>query len=62
MPEKIDNAGVRRDRIPLAAKDSGEKGAVSSSRIDVVKIADKVYRLMRSDLILERERTTKMGG
>ena len=58
MPEKIGNTGMRtRGRETLAANDSGEKGSVPSSRIDVVKIADKVYRLMQSDLILERERT-----
>ena len=46
------------DSVPLAAKDSGKEGAESSPRINLVKVADKVYRLMRSDLILERERTT----
>jgi len=30
--------------------------------IDVRKVADKVYNLMRHDLILERERATRLGG
>ncbi len=51
-----------RNRVLLVTKDSDKKGDESSPRINLDKIADKVYRLMRSYLILERERTTKMGG
>ncbi len=32
------------------------------SREDLEKIAEKVYRMMRRDLMLERERATKIGG
>ena len=30
--------------------------------IDLEAVADKVYRLMQSDLVLERERATRLGG
>jgi len=39
-----------------------EKRAETASRIDVGEVADRVYRLMQRDLILERERATKLGG
>lgn len=32
------------------------------SREDLEEIADKVYRMMRHDLMLERERAIKIGG
>ena len=47
-----------RDSIQLAAEDSEKIKPESSPRINVGKVADKVYRLMRNDLILERERAT----
>jgi len=34
----------------------------SQPHVDLEEIADKVYRLMQHDLILERERATKVGG
>jgi len=34
----------------------------SQPHVDLKEIADKVYRLMQHDLILERERATKVGG
>ena len=36
-----------------------EKGSKSPPRRNVVEIADRVYRLMQHDLILERERVAK---
>lgn len=45
----------------LFAQDSGNK-AKSPATINAVAVADKVYHLMQHDLILERERTTKLGG
>ena len=32
------------------------------SREDLEEIAEKVYRMMRHDLMLERERASKIGG
>jgi len=34
----------------------------SPSQVNLGEVADKVYRLMQSDLILERERATRVGG
>ena len=63
LPANIPRREIQaRNRVLLAAQDSGKNGDESYPRINLAKIADKVYRLMRSDLILERERTTKMGG
>lgn len=46
----------------LAAESLAEKRSESASRINVGGVADRVYRLMQHDLILERERATKLGG
>jgi hypothetical protein len=49
----------------------GEQGATQSASeerqqspppIDVIGVADRIYRLMKHDLILERERSTDFGG
>jgi hypothetical protein len=42
-----------------AAEGSTEKGSKSPTRRNVGEIADRVYRLMQHDLILERERVAK---
>ena len=42
--------------------DSLSKTAKSPHKINLEEVANKVYRLMQYDLILERERATKMGG
>jgi hypothetical protein len=42
-----------------AAEGLAEKGSKSPHRGNVGEIADRVYRLMQHDLILERERVTK---
>ena len=42
--------------------DSLSKTAKSPHQINIEEVANKVYRLMQFDLILERERATKMGG
>ncbi|UCH43017.1 MAG: DUF4157 domain-containing protein [Dehalococcoidales bacterium] len=34
----------------------------SSSEIDRYKVADRVYHLMQRDLVIERERVTRIGG
>ena len=63
LPANIPRREIQsRNRVLPATEDSGKKGDESYPRINLAKIANKVYRLMRSDLILERERTTKMGG
>ena len=46
------------DSIRPAVEDLKKIKPESSPRINVGKVADKVYRLMRNDLILERERAT----
>ena len=46
----------------LAAKGLAEKRFESAHHIDTGEVADRVYRLMQYDLILERERATKLGG
>lgn len=47
---------------PLAAKALAEKRPESIPKINGREIADRVYRLMQHDLILERERANKLGG
>lgn len=49
------NAKVQRS----AAEGLAEKSSESTPRGNVGEIADKVYRLMQHDLILERERASK---
>lgn len=46
----------------VITESSGSNRHQSSREIDRDKVADKVYRLMRRDLILERERATRIGG
>ena len=46
----------------LVQKASTEKGPESIPSINTGEIADRVYRLMQRDLILERERATKLGA
>ena len=46
----------------LAAEGSVEKRSKSPPRIDAGEVADRVHRLMRYDLVLEKERATKLGG
>jgi len=42
--------------------DSLSKTTEPPHQINLEEVANKVYRLMQYDLILERERATKMGG
>lgn len=60
------NQGGKEERAKaseqLAAKALAEKRPESIPRINAGEIADRVYRLMQHDLILERQRTTKLGG
>jgi hypothetical protein len=46
----------------VAAKVLPGKRSEPIPYIDIGKVADRVYNLMRHDLILERERTTRLGG
>ena len=46
----------------LATKISTEKRPESTPHIDIGKVADRVYHLMRHNLVLERERATRIGG
>lgn len=44
---------------------SGTDTKISAGKIsqeNIREIADKVYRLMQRDLMLERERSTRIGG
>lgn len=56
---KEERAKVSEQR---AAKTLAEKGSESIPQIKASEIADRVYRLMQHDLILERERLPKLGG
>jgi hypothetical protein len=38
------------------------KKSKSPPKINCEEVADKVYRLMQCDLVLERERATRLGG
>ncbi len=51
-----------RDNVQPAVKKVGKNEFDVSPRVNLAKVADKVYRLMRSDLILEKERTAKRRG
>jgi len=51
-------AQVNEQLVAQALADSSSK----SLEIDTEAVADKVYRLMQYDLVLERERATKLGG
>jgi hypothetical protein len=46
---------------PRLAGASVEKSPESIPRINTREIADKVYQLMQRDLIVERDRTTRLG-
>ena len=46
----------------LAAQELADTTASSPIQINPEEVADKVYRLMQYDLVLERERATKLGG
>ena len=46
----------------VAAKATPEKRSESTPCTDIGEVADRVYHLMRHDLVLERERTTRLGG
>jgi len=46
----------------LVAEGLADNEAKSPPQIDPEEVAGKVYHLMRNDLILERERATKLGG
>lgn len=63
LPNNVSRREIQtRGSVQLAPEEPAKKGAELSPRMNLAKIADKVYRLMQSDLILERERTTEMGG
>lgn len=51
---------MQRKENPVANDIS--KNSESPKAMDVEKVADKVYRLMQRDLILERERIPRPGG
>ena len=46
----------------VVTESSGNNRHQSSREIDRDKVADKVYRLMKRDLALEKERATRIGG
>ena len=48
--------------VPLIEKEFALKKTESISRINTREIADRVYRLMQHDLILEKDRVTRLGG
>jgi len=55
LPNNVPRREIQtRDSVQLATEEPAKKGAEPSPRMDLAKIADKVYRLMQSDLILER--------
>jgi hypothetical protein len=60
------NQKGRKERVkanePLTGKEFALEKPESISRINTREIADRVYRLMQHDLILEKDRTTKLGG
>lgn len=51
-------AQANEQLVTQALADSNSK----SAKIDTEAIADRVYCLMQNDLVLERERATKLGG
>jgi hypothetical protein len=46
----------------LIQKASSDDKPQSQPKVNIQVVADKIYRLMQHDLILERERATKVGG
>ena len=61
-PAKNETLTVNREgREELAGISETLEGGASALQIDTKEIAERVYRLMQHDLILERERTTKLG-
>ena len=46
----------------LARKALTEKKPESSPITNIEDVADRIYRLMQRDVILEKERSTKLGG
>ena len=57
LPERVRETGVELS-VNLKAENEDEL----PSEINLEEVANKVYRLMRNDLVLERERGTKLGG
>ena len=55
------NARAAGGREVLTESSAGNRDQ-SSPEIDPAQVADRVYHLMQRDLILERERATKLGG
>ena len=53
-------AAVNEQVVQRAASDDVNAGP--RPQINLEEVADKVYRLMQNDLILERERATRIGG
>ena len=48
--------------VQLAAGGPTEKRTEPTHRIDAKEVADRVYRLMQRDLIIEGERSAELGG
>ena len=46
----------------LIQSETSDNEPRSQPQVNLEEVADKVYRLMQHDLILERERATKVGG
>ena len=46
----------------VTGRASPDSRADTQPEVDLKEVADKVYRLMQHDLIVERERATKIGG
>ena len=61
-------ASGRENRIQASSDEqvterpSSDSEAEEQPQVDVRKVADKVYRLMQRDLVLENERATRIGG
>ena len=61
-------ANTQESRVQTAADEQETERASTGNdteaqpQVDVKKVAEKVYRLMQRDLILENERATRIGG
>jgi hypothetical protein len=57
---------MKPDELRINKKQEAESQADKSpqppAEIDIEAIASRVYRLMRTDLVLEKERMSKSGG
>lgn len=63
--EETDNNPSLSAHAENDGRQTGNDEHISADKIsqeNIEEIADKVYRLMKRDLMLERERSTRIGG